>query len=226
MQSLFITGTDTDVGKTHVGTLLMRSFLARNKTVIGYKPISAGCEVIDGELVNDDARQYHQLSNVKTRLQEVNPIAFEPAIAPHIAASEVERNLNLSELVAGYQHLCRYQPDVIITEGAGGWQLPLGNGEFLSALPKICSMQVVMVVGLRLGCLNHALLTAQAIIASGASFAGWIGNRLSNNMPYEKENIQTLTDELGAPFALVPYRAQVSQSQYNQAELIALTDRL
>jgi len=205
MQSWFITGTDTDVGKTYVGSLLMRSVALRGKSVVGYKPVSAGCELKDGQWVNDDAQQYHHLSTLPVSLKEVNPIAFEPPIAPHIAAEKVNQTIKVEQLVEGYKALSEYNPDVLITEGAGGWQLPLGNQCYMPALPIATGMQVVLVVGLRLGCLNHALLSAQVIKASGAKFAGWIGNALSEDMPYENENIATLTQELGQPMGIVPY---------------------
>ncbi|MFC3093417.1 dethiobiotin synthase [Alteromonas sediminis] len=210
MQSWFITGTDTDVGKTYVGSLLMRSVVLRGKSVIGYKPVSAGCEWINGEWVNDDAQQYQKLSSIGVCLKEVNPIAFEPPIAPHIAAKKAGQTITVEQLMQGYHALARYKPDVLITEGAGGWQLPLGNQCFMPALPVNCNMQVIMVVGLRLGCLNHALLTAQAIKASGATLAGWIGNTLSPDMPYKNENITTLTDILGSPLAIVPFATPLS----------------
>lgn len=221
MQSWFITGTDTDVGKTYVGGLLMRSVALKSKSVIGYKPVSAGCEWIDGEWVNDDAKQYQQLGTIDVPLSEVNPIAYEPPIAPHIAAAALGEAITVDALKAGYDKLASYRPDVLITEGAGGWQLPLGNNVFMPSLPIECNMQVIMVVGLRLGCLNHALLTVQAVKASGGQFAGWIGNMLSDDMLYQKENIETLTEILGEPMAIVPYNQSLTDS-----ELKGLTDTL
>lgn len=221
MHSWFITGTDTDVGKTYVGNLLMQSLKVRGITALGYKPVSAGCDQVNGELVNDDAKQYQQNSAFSVTLSEVNPVAFVPPIAPHIAAAKAEQTITLEQLKAGYDHLATYKPQVLITEGAGGWQLPLGNQCYMPELPKTCEMQAILVVGLRLGCLNHALLTARAIEQDGVKLMGWIGNDLSDDMPYLQENIRTLTDELGEPLALVPF-----MQNWDKNALATLTQKM
>lgn len=210
MKKFFITGTDTDVGKTHVGQILMVGFRQLGLKTLGYKPISAGCERQNGALVNDDALQYQTNASVKLPLSEVNPIAFEPPIAPHIAAQQAGVSLSLASLQRGLNTLESYQPDCILTEGAGGWRLPMGDGTFLSDFPVSNNMSVILVVGLRLGCLNHAILTAEAIQADGARLAGWIGNHVDPDMLNQIDNINTLRSLLGEPLGLVSHATTIS----------------
>jgi dethiobiotin synthetase len=183
----------------------MQGLAIRGYQTLGYKPISAGCENINGELQNEDAMQYQQTSTISVPLNEVNPIAYEPPIAPHIAAAQKGETITFDMLAHGLTQLSRYQPDFLVTEGAGGWRLPLGNGQFLSKFPVQHDMKIILVVGLRLGCLNHALLTAEAIKADGGHFAGWIGNHIDPNMLNQAENIDALTEHLGQPLAIIPF---------------------
>lgn len=213
MQKWFITGTDTDVGKTYVGQQLMLGLAEQGYKTVGYKPISAGCQWINNELCNDDAMQYQKNSTLHVPLNQVNPLAYEPPIAPHIAAAQQGERLNIQSIENGLARLQTYQPDIVITEGAGGWRLPLGNKQYLSAFPVRHNMKVILVVGLRLGCLNHAILSAETIMKDGASFAGWIGNYVDTTMLYPKENIQALTEHLGEPIGIVPYQQTLSAQE-------------
>lgn len=218
MQKWFITGTDTDVGKTYVGQQIMLGLTEQGLRSIGYKPISAGCERVNGQWVNDDAKQYQVNSTIQAPIEHINPIAFEAPVAPHIAAKQQGETITLAQLNTGLTQLEAYQPEVIVTEGAGGWRLPLGNGEYLSSFPAQHKMKVILVVGLKLGCLNHALLTAESIKADGAELVGWIGNEIHSDMLFLQENIESLNEMLGPALAVVPRTTALNKTQ--RAQLI------
>ncbi|WP_448211580.1 dethiobiotin synthase [Colwellia sp. MEBiC06753] len=186
----FITATDTDAGKTLVATAIIYK-LAANQKVAAYKPVSAGCDRVNNELVNEDAAQLLSVSNAGQTLVQVNPIAFEQPIAPHIAAEINHQAINLAQLTESYQQNLALLPEVILTEGAGGWRLPLGKGLFLSDFAKETQQQVILVVNMKLGCLNHALLTYEAIIADGLTCVGWVANCFEE-MAFRQENIEQL----------------------------------
>ena len=206
MQSYFVTGTDTDVGKTYVSAILLKAASEAGKQTVGYKPVSAGCEEINGRLVNEDASQLLANSSLPVTQNEVNPIAFVPPVAPHIAAQETGVTISSQTIVAGYTHLKGMSPDLLIMEGAGGWRLPLGDKRYLSDIVKQLQLDVIIVVGMRLGCLNHALLTAEAVQRDGLNIKGWIANQLDPDMPRYTENLATLKAEMPAPFlGEIPY---------------------
>lgn len=213
MHKWFITGTDTDVGKTYVGQQIMLGLAEKQFKTLGYKPISAGCEWINGALCNEDAMQYQKNSTITLPLDQINPIAYEPPIAPHIAAAQQNEQLSIEVIEEGLAELEAIQPDVIVTEGAGGWRLPLGDKRYLSEFPVRQNMKVILVVGLKLGCLNHAILAAETIKKDGAVFAGWVGNHIDKEMLYASENIDALTEHLGAPLGLIPYNKALSFEQ-------------
>ncbi|GGF81968.1 dethiobiotin synthase [Alteromonas lipolytica] len=207
-QAYFVTGTDTEVGKTYVTTALIRAVAVAGKKAIGYKPVAAGCDWHNNEWQNEDALAMQAASNVPLTLAEINPIALEPAIAPHIAADLANRHISEQVIADGFHHLAARQPDVLLMEGAGGWRLPLGQQRFMSDVVQTLALDVIIVVGMRLGCLNHALLTAEAIQADGLTIKGWIANTLSPDMPYWEENLATLDKLMPAPrLAIVPYQA-------------------
>lgn len=198
MHKLFITATDTDAGKTFVATSLVKALVNTGKTVAVYKPISAGCDVINGELVNEDAFLLQQASNASQALSSVNPIAFEEPIAPHIAAAKSNKSITVDRVLKHYSQVTSLKADTTITEGAGGWRLPLGNGHFLSEFVKQSNQQVILVVNMKLGCLNHAILTYEAILADGLECIGWVANTFEG-MNYLEENITELTSLISAP---------------------------
>ncbi|MDC8831771.1 dethiobiotin synthase [Alteromonas gilva] len=205
-RTYFITGTDTEVGKTYVSCQLLTAAAKAGKTAVGYKPVAAGCEWRDGAWQNEDALAFLQASNVAVTLNEVNPVALQPAIAPHIAAQQAGVEISEQLIKDGLARLQARQPDVVIMEGAGGWRLPLGNDRFLSHVVQDLALEVIVVVGMRLGCLNHALLTAEAIQADGLKVKGWIANQLCDAMPCFDENLATLERLMPAPhLATVPY---------------------
>lgn len=198
MLKIFITATDTDAGKTYAAQALVNALDSHNKKVAVYKPISAGCQRINNELVNEDALLLREQANCKQTLVEINPIAFEPAIAPHIAASQLQQSINLADIKCGYNNILAKNPDVIICEGAGGWRLPLGQGKYLSEFVQATQQSVILIVNMKLGCLNHAILTYQSIVADGLNCLGWIAN-CPKPMPYLSENINELTELLPIP---------------------------
>ena len=193
--SLFITATDTDAGKTYITTGITKTLVREGYATAVYKPIAAGCEFIDQQLKNEDALLLQQASNCQQSYNDINPIAFEEAIAPHIAANKHQQPINESLIIAGYEKLCGA---FNLIEGAGGWRLPLGNGRYLSDIVKVMKPQVLLVVNMKLGCLNHAVLTYQSILADGLSCVGWVANN-QENMPYLNENINELSELITAP---------------------------
>jgi dethiobiotin synthetase len=195
----FITGTDTGVGKTLVTAALLHLAGQQGLKAFGLKPIAAGCEVTADGLRNDDALLLQAHSSVKLPYEQINPIALRAAKAPHIAAAEENRRLSLDRLVG----LCRgtlMQPaDLRLIEGAGGWRVPLNEYENLSGLPLQLKTPVILVVGLRLGCLNHAVLTAEAIQRDGLPLAGWVANAIDPQMESVEVNLTALRRSIPAP---------------------------
>jgi len=212
MLKIFITATDTDAGKTYAAQALVHAFVSQNKKVAVYKPISAGCERIKNVLVNEDALLLLKQSNCQQTISQVNPIAFEPPIAPHIAAAQLQQVISLTDIQQGYEEIAALATDVLVCEGAGGWRLPLGQGQFLSEFVQASKQDVVLVVNMKLGCLNHAVLTYQSIIADGLNCLGWIAN-CPENMPYLAENINELTALLPIPkLAELPFELDISKA--------------
>jgi dethiobiotin synthetase len=212
MLKLFITATDTDAGKTYAAQALVNAFVRQNKKVAVYKPISAGCERINNDLVNEDALLLLKQSNCQQSISQVNPIAFEQPIAPHIAAAKVHKAINLADIEQGYEQSITLGADVIICEGAGGWRLPLGQGKYLSEFVQASKQKVILVVNMKLGCLNHAVLTYQSIIADGLQCVGWIANS-PVDMPYLTENINELSSLLPIPkLAELPFDLDIEQA--------------
>lgn len=196
--AFFITGTDTGVGKTRISAALLHAASERGLSTAGLKPVAAGCEATPAGLRNDDALRLQALSRPALAYEQVNPVALAPAIAPHIAALEARRPLSVDRL-AGYCRGAMGRADVTLIEGAGGWRVPLNRSETLADLPRLLQLPVILVVGVRLGCLNHALLTAEAIARDGLPLAGWVANTLEADMPRLEANIETLAASLGAP---------------------------
>ncbi|MFM9967078.1 MAG: dethiobiotin synthase [Burkholderiales bacterium] len=190
----FVTGTDTGVGKTLAACALLHAFAVRGLRVVGMKPVAAGRE--DGRYTDVDALR--DASNVRADLQRVNPYAFEPPIAPHIAAEMSGLSIDIDHLVRAHRALA-LSADVVIVEGAGGFMIPLNHRETSADLAQQLGLPVLLVVGMRLGCLNHALLTRRAIQAQGLACAGWICNVIDPQMLCFDENRDSLIDRLDAP---------------------------
>lgn len=201
----FVTGTDTGVGKTLIAAALLRQQAALGLRVAGMKPIASGCYPTAAGLRNDDATLLEQQATTRFPYALVNPYAFEPAIAPHLAAQAVGIEIELPVLVTAYNVLAA-QSDVVIVEGAGGWRVPIGSAGLLSDFPEALGLNVILVVGLRLGCLNHALLTSEAIASGGKSrLVGWVGNGIDPAFSPFEENVETLRRRIPAPcLGIVP----------------------
>jgi dethiobiotin synthetase len=204
VRAFFVTGTDTGVGKTLVTAALLRRCRERGLRVAGMKPIASGCDVTPDGLRNEDALAAIRESSVDLPYEVVNPLAYEPAIAPHIAAEEAGRPIDLDLISACFQTIVE-KVDLILVEGAGGWRIPLGAGHTLDGLAARLWTPVILVVGLRLGCLNHALLTADSIAARGLRVAGWVGNGIDPDFARRDRNVATLRELLPAPcLGIVP----------------------
>lgn len=198
-QSYFVTGTDTSVGKTYISNALIKHFVAQGYKTIGMKPIASGCERdAQGEFMNEDVAALVQASNIVAPIDLVNPYRFIPAIAPHIAAEQVEVTIDIDVISKAYQQLNKLA-DIVIVEGAGGFLVPINRSQTLADLAIVLDIPVILVVGMRLGCINHALLTVEAIQAKGLHLAGWIANQVDPDMAMFDENLESLQQRIAAP---------------------------
>jgi dethiobiotin synthetase len=195
---LFVTGTDTGVGKTRVAVALCRAFAARGARVAAMKPVASGCGATAAGLRNADALALQAAITVRASYADLNPYAFAPPIAPHLAAREAGTVIDFEVLDRAYERLC-LQSDVLIVEGAGGWRVPLDAERDFADLAARWELQVVVVVGLRLGCLNHALLTTEAIERRGLPVYGWVANAVDPDFERAADNIATLRARFSAP---------------------------
>jgi len=199
-KTYFIAGTDTSVGKTYAACCLLEAAAKQGLSTMGLKPVAAGCEFIDGSLKNEDALLLMKHMALALPYAQVNPVALKAATSPHIAAHLEEKNVTVSRLVGFCRGALMQRPDFSLIEGAGGWRVPLNKRETMADLARQLEFEVILVVSLKLGCLNHAMLSAEAIKRDGLTLAGWVGNRASSSsMPFEDENIATLRGALGAP---------------------------
>jgi dethiobiotin synthetase len=204
-RGIFITGTDTEIGKTLVSCLLINEFASEDYKVIGMKPIASGAEFIDGRLLNEDAMHLMKYSNVTAAYEKINPYCFEPPVAPHIAAQLANQQIELATIKKAYAELAQ-QADWVIVEGVGGWYVPINAEQTVADIAAGLNIPVVLVVGMRLGCINHAILTANAIRASGSQLVGWIANRVSQDMGVYAEVLQSLEGHLECPLiAEIPF---------------------
>lgn len=205
---VFITGTDTGVGKTAVAAAILRLLADAEVRAVGLKPVASGSDLQgpDGELRNADALELQEAAPVRLAYRTVNPFCFRPAIAPHIAAAEVSQPITLPALIEWYQRATAFA-EFAVVEGAGGWRVPLHPEGFLSDLPEALGLGVILVVGTRLGCLNHARLTLEAIHVTGhCRCLGWIANDVDPAFERRAENLATLERLLGAPpLAVTPW---------------------
>lgn len=195
----FIAGTDTDVGKTTIAAGLLYAARQAGLSTAAGKPVASGCEQTPHGLRNADALALLAECSLPLSYDEVNPVAFEPAIAPHIAAREADVVLSVSSLLAPMQRVLAKQADFTLIEGAGGWRVPLSGQDSLSDVARGLDLPVILVVGVRLGCISHALLTAEAIAQDGLQLAGWVANIIDSKTARLEENLATLAERLPAP---------------------------
>jgi len=194
----FVTGTDTGVGKTLVSLAMMEALKTRGLRVGAMKPVASGCESTPDGLRNEDALALQAACSQPTEYALLNPYAFAPAIAPHLAAAEAGIDISLATLTDTYAALSA-RAGCMVVEGAGGWMVPLNNRDTLADVAVALELPVILVVGMRLGCINHALLTAKAVAAAGLPVCGWVANELAPPMPRLDANVHSLELRLGAP---------------------------
>jgi dethiobiotin synthetase len=194
----FITGTDTGVGKTRIATALCHALIGRGLRVAAMKPVASGCTLTPDGLRNEDALALRAAMNVRARYSEVNPYAFAPAIAPHIAAEEAGVRIDFEVLDRAFERLSM-QSEALVVEGAGGWLAPLDATRGFADLAVHWHLDVVLVVGMRLGCLNHALLTAESVERRGLRLCGWVANTIDPQVERLRENIASLQSRIAAP---------------------------
>ena len=221
-KTFFVTGTDTDVGKTVVSAALLLAANKKGLKTLAIKPIAAGCEKTDEGLRNSDALLLQQSMNVDLYYEQVNPITLEEAAAPHIVAAKNGKTLSVSRLVGFCRGTLMTKHDFSIIEGAGGWRVPLNPRETLANLPRELDVPVILVVAIRLGCLNHALLTAEAIRRDGLVLAGWVANRVQTEaMAFEEENIQTLKRMMPGPcLGVLPYSSPLDIDTLSESLIV------
>ena len=217
----FVTGTDTGVGKTLVSAALLHALARHHRRVVGMKPVAAGLIEHAGQWVSEDVLALRSASTVSVPAALDNPVALPDAIAPHIAAQRAGQTVDVAALLAAHRSL-QALADAVVVEGAGGWRVPINDRETLADLARAIGAPVVLVVGIRLGCLNHALLTAEAIRADGLQLAGWVANGVDPAMPCVEENIDALRKRLDAPLlGIVSWKADAPDARHIALQLPA-----
>lgn len=213
-KSFFITGTDTNIGKTTATVALMNYLQEQGSSALGLKPIATGCFKNDNELYNNDALLLQKNSKLNPQYQHVNPFRFEPPVSPHL----VNNNINASTLSnICLQNIALYNPDYCFIEGAGGWLCPLNNNETLADMAYHLNIPIILVVGIKLGCLNHAMLSVESIINNKLKMCGWIANCLidSNNVFITQtinDNMEYLKNKISAPLIGIIDYLNISQN--------------
>ena len=202
MAGIFLTGTDTEIGKTQVACALLNAISKQNIKAVGMKPVASGAEQIGDsgadQWQNEDAMKLMKASSVQLPYELINPYLFKIPASPHIAATLDHKKINLDKIVGCYK-LIEQQAEFIVVEGVGGWLAPLNDQQTVEDMALALQLPVVLVVGMRLGCLNHALLTAQRVQQSGLTLAGWVANIADSNFSFLNENINTLIEGINAP---------------------------
>jgi dethiobiotin synthetase len=195
-KGIFVTGTDTGIGKTVASCALLRAYADRGLRVVGMKPVASG--MAKDSACNEDVAALEAASNVEAPLAARNPYSFAPAIAPHLAAAQAGVKIELGRIDLAYRALARFA-DRIVVEGAGGALSPLDDRHDMLDIASTIALPVLLVVGIRLGCLNHALLSALAIRARGLTLVGWVANAIERASPCFDENVATIEDRLAVP---------------------------
>jgi dethiobiotin synthetase len=198
MRGFFVTGTDTGIGKTRVSAGLLKALSDAGMKSVGMKPVASGAAMTPEGLRNEDALALMAAASLERPYEVVNPYCFAPPVAPHLAAREAQVEIGLDPIRAAYAELCR-GADAVVVESVGGWQVPLSPGLEVPDLAREFGLPILLVVGMRLGCINHALLTARAIRADGLELGGWVANGIDPDFLRPEANLATLEAELGAP---------------------------
>lgn len=216
-KTIFITGTDTGIGKTHVGQALVQALVSRGQRVAVMKPVASGAVIKHGMLVNDDALALQRVANVEASYEQVNPYCFEPATAPHLAAHDAGVTINLQTIATNAKRLAE-QSDWLIIEGVGGVMVPLNEQQDVCDLIARLDCSVILVVGVRLGCINHARLSANALIDAGFNCLGWIGNCIDTDMPKLTETVDTMQRSLTIPaLGVLPWASTPDTDEFQVA---------
>ena len=197
-RNVFVAGTDTGIGKTHVSCALLHALRADGARAAGMKPVASGCAPTREGLRNEDALALIAASDPQPDYAMCNPYAFEPAIAPHLAAADADVQIAFAPIESAYAHLAA-RADLVVVEGVGGWAVPLSDSLEAADIPRRLNLPVILVVGLRLGCINHARLSARAILDDGCELMGWVGNCIDPEMQRRDDNLATLRATLPAP---------------------------
>lgn len=206
----FITGTDTGVGKTRISLGMMRALQQQGLSVTGMKPVASGCEMSAEGLRNEDALLLQQYASVPFGYETINPYTFAPPIAPHLAAARAEVRIELAPITKHFNTLAA-RSDAVVVEGAGGWQVPLNDKQSIADLAVQLGLPVILVVTIRLGCINHALLSAEAIRASGCRLAGWCANHTTPADPESVDIIHSINERIAAPMlAVIGYQTELN----------------
>lgn len=227
----FVTGTDTGVGKTTAAVALLHAAAARRLSTAAIKPVAAGCEITAAGLRNDDALRLQRASTVALTYEQINPVALASPIAPHFAAARIGVQLSVDTLAAHCQTVLRLNADLTLVEGAGGWRVPLNDDETFADIVKALNIPVILVVDIKLGCLNHALLTAEAIRNDGLVLAGWVANRTGPRDVCHDAMVATLQERLHSPvLGDLPFVADLQEDLLARCvditPLIGAADRL
>jgi len=213
MPGFFVTGTDTGVGKSLIAAALCHRYQQMGQKVAAMKPVASGCTQTHDGLRNDDALLLQQYCDASFSCADINPIALKEPVAPHLAAQQMNITIQVESLLQHYQNL-ENNSDIVIVEGVGGWSVPLNDQQDMALLATGINLPVILVVGMRLGCINHALLTAQAIRTAGLPLAGWVANQIDANMLLYKENINALRERIKAPqLASITYQEHIEIEQ-------------
>lgn len=224
MPAVFIAGTDTGIGKTHAACTLLHALRAAGRSACGMKPVASGCAETPDGLRNDDALALQAASSAPPPYAWINPVALRDPLSPHLAAVHDGVRISLAPMRTAFDQL-RGSHSCVVVEGVGGWLVPLAPGLFAADIARQWQLPVILVVGLRLGCLNHALLSARAIAADGCQLLGWIGNLVDPAMNAQDENLATLRELLPAPcLGVLPHGMTPAQAAGRLAAAVAALD--
>lgn len=197
-KGIFITGTDTGIGKTEIAVALIEKYKAKGERVAAMKPVASGATLVEGKLQNDDAQRLLAACNVDLAYEQVNPYVFEEPVAPHIAADNVGVRIDLEVIAQSYEALAA-MADIVVVEGVGGWLVPLNETMQVVDIARRLGLPAVLVVGMRLGCLNHALLSDAALCQCNVKNIGWVANTIVPDFSYAEQNKATLKRLINAP---------------------------
>ena len=208
--SFFITGTDTHIGKTEITCALIEFFKRKGYLTIGMKPVAAGTEVIDNQIINSDVHKFLSINSIRKPVEIINPYSFDQAIAPHIASTLSSNEILFSKIKKNFlllQKDCEY----LFVEGAGGYKVPLTKNKSIPDLISYLNTPIILVVGIRLGCINHTMLTVEAIKNNNHNLSGWVANCIDSSMNKVDENIKYLVDNIEAPFmGKIPFQKKIN----------------